>query len=855
MAYAKKLVTDPKTAAVGAELGVTQEMLFDEGLKVVQFVHGFFKEHGKQPALETVEATTGISLMGETPEPPEYYARELVKRWKGKTVGAGLKQAVKTLEGGDPDASVATLLQTVSRVSAVGSGGIGGLVDLCDERSVRARIAEYEKVKALKGALDGIPTPWESINRATGGIHDDELWVILGKLKSGKCVVGDTLVADPDTGEWRTVASLVLGNRGRVVTLDGRSFHGAQPTEYVDNGVREVLRLSTRLGHTLTATPNHPMLTVDGWKPLEDLCVGERIAAAAKLPEPERVEPLSDAELVMLAAMIAEGGTTGGRPTFTNETPEIVAEVKKAAEGIGCSLTHIASGKSFEWAVGAPGHVHGSHDKSEIRKLLERHKLWGVLSREKSIPPCIFRLSPEQLGRFVGLLWSMDGSVSSKKAVLSYSSSSETLARQVQFLMLRLGVVCRLREKRVRLPDGRPYVSWELTVRSETRSAFRASVSLVGPKRQRLAAYMESVRPKPNADAVKVTPALLSKIAAAARRSGKNWVEFSRALGWGVSKGATRHLVSPVSGLIPRCRLRVFCDVMEADELKWIASEDVAWDEVVSIEPAGRAQTFDLAVAGSHNFVANGLVVHNTFAEIVMAHHAWETGHEKKRKILLVSEEMGVPKIVRRWDAVHGHLPYGDFKRGIMATPVEEGWRKTLESMIGQPSFWVAGRNRVRCVSDLEMMIEELRPDVTFVDGAYFLDADKGGGGEDSKWARTSGVIDKLQSLVQRKRHPIVVSWQFNRKVKTGKADGFAEDVAFAYEVMQNADVVLGLFRPEDQKRKHQAILRMVESRESEEVNPLLIEYDFNNMSFKEIGEIKDEEVVTSPTSEEAIGY
>lgn len=426
LAFAKRLLTDPKGVGAAQESGIRTDMLFDEGLKVVAHAMSFFTEHGKMPALETVEAETGVSLAGDVAEPIEYYIKEIVKRWKGNTVGAGLRQAVKALELGDPDQSLVTLIDTVSKVRKVGSAG-NSLVDLTDERSIQKRIETYEKLKALGGELDGIPTPWESINRVTRGIHEDELWIILGKLKSGK-----------------------------------------------------------------------------------------------------------------------------------------------------------------------------------------------------------------------------------------------------------------------------------------------------------------------------------------------------------------------------------------------------------------------------------------TWAEIVLALHAWRTGWETGRKVLLVSEEMGIPKVARRWDAVNAQLPYGDFKRGQLATPVEERWHAALEKTKGKPSFWVAGRQRVKSVADLDMLIEETRPDITFVDGAYFLNNEQR---SDSKWERSAGVADQLQALVQRRRHPVVATWQFNRKVKTGQAEGVAEDVAFAYEVMQDADVALGIFRPEDLERKKQAILRLVETRESEKLNPLLIEYDFDLMSFKEIGEVHGQEVATSPTKAEEIGY
>jgi replicative DNA helicase len=49
--------------------------------------------------------------------------------------------------------------------------------------------------------------------------------------------------------------------------------------------------------------------------------------------------------------------------------------------------------------------------------------------------------------------------------------------------------------------------------------------------------------------------------------------------------------------------------------------EDVVWDEIVAIEDRGRAPVYDATVLGHHNFVANGIVVHNSIeqdADVVM---------------------------------------------------------------------------------------------------------------------------------------------------------------------------------------------------------------------------------------------
>ena len=51
------------------------------------------------------------------------------------------------------------------------------------------------------------------------------------------------------------------------------------------------------------------------------------------------------------------------------------------------------------------------------------------------------------------------------------------------------------------------------------------------------------------------------------------------------------------------------------------ARYELAWDKVAAVEPLGQRPVFDATVAGTHNFVANGIVAHNSLeqdADVVM---------------------------------------------------------------------------------------------------------------------------------------------------------------------------------------------------------------------------------------------
>jgi len=62
-------------------------------------------------------------------------------------------------------------------------------------------------------------------------------------------------------------------------------------------------------------------------------------------------------------------------------------------------------------------------------------------------------------------------------------------------------------------------------------------------------------------------------------------------------------------------------------DLDIAATNDVLWDDVVSIESVGEQEVFDATVLGTHNFIADGVAVHNSIeqdADMVVLLHREE---------------------------------------------------------------------------------------------------------------------------------------------------------------------------------------------------------------------------------------
>jgi replicative DNA helicase len=72
---------------------------------------------------------------------------------------------------------------------------------------------------------------------------------------------------------------------------------------------------------------------------------------------------------------------------------------------------------------------------------------------------------------------------------------------------------------------------------------------------------------------------------------------------------------------LSRSRAARVVTVVKSNELQSLATSDVYWDRVRSIEPAGVEDVYDLTVEGLHNFVAEDIIVHNSIeqdADVVM---------------------------------------------------------------------------------------------------------------------------------------------------------------------------------------------------------------------------------------------
>ncbi|MEW6286597.1 MAG: helicase C-terminal domain-containing protein, partial [Chloroflexota bacterium] len=375
-----------------------------------------------------------------------------------------------------------------------------------------------------------------------------------------------------------------------------------------NNGQRPVWKLKTGLGRKITATANHPFLTFNGWQTLGELKVGDRIATIRSLPAGALSHPLHEA--FVIGAMIGDGGL--GYPdslSFTNFDVEVIEAFRQSVEKLGnVKMTqHKATGHYGFRRLSLMG-----HERSGLNVLLEKLDLLGRDARTKTIPPVYFLADQETISALLAGLWVTDGCIETSRGNISISSASEQLISDIQHLLLRLGIIARVRYKPTLL-KGKRFDSWHLAILDiHSKRTFWQTVGryMVGKRKRSLDAWHDTNgkrKHNPNDDLLPVQA--WEYINQERRRMRASWHEIRTACT--VSSDRSRE--------ISRDKMLAIGNYLMAPALMEMATSDLYWDRIVAIEPAGEAETFDLTMDGEPNFVANDIVVHNSFAYLIPA--------------------------------------------------------------------------------------------------------------------------------------------------------------------------------------------------------------------------------------------
>ncbi len=445
----------------------------------------------------------------------------------------------------------------------------------------------------------------------------------LSDLRESGCLTGDTPVYLPDSGAYVPIRDLEGKSGFNVLALnpDTWKLEPAEVSHAFCTGVKPVYKLTTQLGRTIRATANHKFLTICGWKRLDELTTEDCIAVPRTLTSPTE-QTMSDAELALLGHLIGDGCTL---PTHAIQYTTKEAEITEIVAGLAIEVfgdtvqprIHQEKGHNWYQVFLTPTQhlTHGVHNP--VRVWLESLDAFGLRSYEKFVPAKVFQQPREAIAVFLRHLWATDGCIGFKPVsnnqhypTIYYASSSRKLAEGVQTLLLRLDINARM----ITIPQkGKGRDQYHVTVSGlDDLDRFVHTIRAVGTLRQerlaKIAEYAETHEANTNRDIIPnniwrlhAVPAMQATKLTARQMQAQLGNKYC---GTGLYKQN-----------ISRDRAARLADVVQSPEIAALSTSDVYWDGIVSIEPDGEAEVYDLTVPNLSNFVCSNIIAHNSIEQ------------------------------------------------------------------------------------------------------------------------------------------------------------------------------------------------------------------------------------------------
>lgn len=408
----------------------------------------------------------------------------------------------------------------------------------------------------------------------------------------------------------RRIAGHELQIGDRVLSLDDRyRVVGGEVLDVIRQPAKPVLRIKTRMGVTMEIAETHPLLRIDGWTPGAELRVGDRICAIRK-GGIFRNRCIPRSRIALTAYYLGDGHGHGVNLGVRTACQRVVLELVdfglesgsrpyvQALRGRRCSRVSFSTVNStlYEW-------------------LLE-DDLFARYSHEKFVPEWVFDLSRRDTALFVSRLWATDGMIKANRRghiEISYTSTSRELAFDVKSLLLKFGIHTSITKRKTGYRDRTGQIKRcrpAYVVRVETREGLRRFQKYFDVP-GKPAVPLPTSPTNHNRDTVpREVASLIREVAAPIK-----WKH-------GTSLRSAGLRVKPTYAP-SRCKitkyvnhLRRHCaDHPKLAELERLTSSDVVWDKIVSIEPIGSEPCWDIEVAGTHNYLLDGIASHNSSSQ------------------------------------------------------------------------------------------------------------------------------------------------------------------------------------------------------------------------------------------------
>ena len=425
-----------------------------------------------------------------------------------------------------------------------------------------------------------------------------------------RCVDENTLITMAD-GKRKKIKDIMVGDK--VLCLDGNKIKYNIVKKVFDNGVKDTLTVETVHKYNITMTAAHKVLTQRGWIQAGNLTTSDYVMVPKKaLGVTDNLrsnQRLSQTDMFLIGMLLGDGCIGKDYLQFSNHEMTLINKFKE------CVNARLRNHNNCNFYISAQDGVDvekiyhirvlSKNYYLSIKNLLKKYGMDKYAS-EKHIPKelLIYPIG-EKLLSLLGGLFSTDSGYINNARAISYYSISEELAYDVQYLLLRIGVYSYVSKHFV--PEYNYYCYETRISQKDALNQFKIMVVpyIVGNKQQ---IFSDLINKNNAEDSFNYLLPLEYKKEILNNANYQN-VSFNS-----INESVKNDCITDVKAR--RLIDKIYCP----STYKLLMSDYIPL-KIQDIKQSGKRHVYDIEVNKNHNYIANGLIVHNCFAK--------KTGTEK----------------------------------------------------------------------------------------------------------------------------------------------------------------------------------------------------------------------------------
>ena len=173
--------------------------------------------------------------------------------------------------------------------------------------------------------------------------------------------------------------------------------------------------------------------------------------------------------------------------------------------------------------------------------------------------------------------------------------------------------------------------------------------------------------------------------------------------------------------------------------------------------------------------------------------HQARAAYASGRSILFVSMEMTLAQIGSRYAAHEAGLDPSLIRKGKLSFWGRKRFDQALLSMGNSNRFHLFAGNFKKTTDDIDILIQELNPDIIYIDGMYLMKpvTNKGRMG---RYEAAAYVVDEIKRMTLMRDRPIVCTTQFGRDAKnSNNKGGSLETIGYTDTIGTHASLVVAI--------------------------------------------------------------